>query len=87
MSYDTASKNTSFSPLNHPKTIDNGHVEPGAREPLPESATSLRRMSKPGITRDTETGGRPAGELGSYQMRRGKRSCRRYGGSGAFPAA
>jgi hypothetical protein len=33
------------------------------------------------------TGGGPAGELGSYQMRRGTRSCRRYGGSGAFPAA
>jgi len=32
-------------------------------------------------------GGGPAGELGSYQMRRGMRSCRRYGGSGASPAA
>jgi hypothetical protein len=32
-------------------------------------------------------GGGPAGEQWTYQMRRGRRSCRRYGGSGAFPAA
>jgi hypothetical protein len=57
------------------------------REPRPLITTRIRRLRKLGTARDMGMSGGPAGELRTYQMRRGKRSCRRYGGSGALPAA
>jgi hypothetical protein len=66
----------SFSTLNHEKTLANGKLAPGPRKPQLRSTTGLRRMTKPGIARNMGTGGGPAGELRTYQLRRGKRSCR-----------
>jgi hypothetical protein len=57
------------------------------REPRPLITTRIRRLRKLGTARDMGMSGGPAGERGPYQMRRGKWSCRRYGGSGALPAA
>ena len=59
-----------FLPLSHPKTIANGEAESGVREPLSRTATGLWRMRRAWNTKGRGTGGRPAGELRTYQMRR-----------------